>query len=370
MTSIPQQCAEMRGDFIDKGMSGYHLSFLDAMVQSSRLQGDRLFPYEWTGEQVADDMVRQMRMAEMWTATPEMFDLIHHASKSMPPQELRREDLPSMQGFLWLPVPLPIKDIRGETLNIQGILWSEREMGRRGESPGAGMPDIGRGIVVWMFARMGDPTDPLRRQMGRQQMGRIMAESPLLSLYHSMSVAFGHKTWDVDTSGHSGTPQEKADAARQALKMRRMHSAHDGTVISQDEDGLWQIRTAEGDILKAVADPTVQFLSAYFHFAKSELTTLDREWTPRSSARFFARLGLPDSPITVIRLRRRASGAETGRGSALSYRYVRRGFWRNQWYGSVTNNDRHQRAIWIAPTLVGPEDGPLRIRDVVNLVQH
>lgn len=370
MTSIPQQCAEMRADFIDKGMSPLHVSFCEAMVRSSRRQGDRLFPYEWNGEQVADDMVRQMRMAEMWSATPEMFDLIHHASKSMPPQELRREDLPSPQGFLWLPVPLPIKDIRGVTLQITGVLWSEREMGRRGESPGRRMPDVGRGIVVWMFARFGDRDDPVRERLTDRDIGHIVANSPLLSLYHSMSVAFGHKTWDVDTSEFNGTEQEKADAARRALDSRRMRSAHDGEVVSQDADGLWQIRTADGNLIKAVADPTVQFLSAYFHFAKSELTTLDRERAPRSSARFFARLGMPDSPVTVVRLRRRASGGETGNGMALTYRYVRRGFWRNQWYGSHSLGTRHQRAIWIAPTLVGPEDGPLRIRDVVNLVQQ
>lgn len=368
MTSIPQQCAELRADFIQKGMSDYHTKFCEAMVQSSRMQGDRLFPYEWTGRQVADDMVRQMRMAEMWTATPEMFDLIHHASKSMPPQELRREDLPSPHGFLWLPVPLLIPDIRGKRLRIQGILWSEREMGRKGESPGKGMPDIGRGIVVWMFARMGEKDDLLWNKMGAKDMGRILSVSPVLSLYHSMSVAFGHKTWDVDTSMVDADEDTKAVLARRALMGRRMLSAHDGEVQSMLPDGAWQIRTAEGHVLRAIADPTVQFLAAYFHFAQSELSGLDRTFPPRSTSRWLHSIGMPDSPITVVRLRRRASGQETGRGTALTYRYVRRGFWRNQWYGS--GEGRHQRAIWIAPTLVGPEDGPLRIRDVVNLIQH
>src|SRR6188768_850824 len=121
MTSIPQQCAEMRADFIERGMAPMHVSFCNAMVRSSRLQGDGLFPYAWSGEQVADDMVRQMRMAEMWSATPEMFDLIHHAAKSMPPQVLMREDLPTPVGFLHLPVPLWVNDIRGERLPITGI---------------------------------------------------------------------------------------------------------------------------------------------------------------------------------------------------------------------------------------------------------
>jgi len=370
MTGIPQQCAELRADFIEKGAAPMHVAFANAMVASSLRQGDDLFPPDWSGAQVAHDMVRQMRLAEMWSATPEMFDLIHHASKSMPPQVLMREDLPSPVGFLYLPVPLSIQDIRGERLRVHGVLWSERELGHPGKSPGWRMPDIARGIVIHMFTRMFDRDDPLLRVMPAKERGHVIANSPILSLYHCMSVAFGQKTWDVDTSGHSGTPQEKADDARRVMGSRKMRSLHDGEVIEVADDGAWLIRTESGDVLKAVADPTVQFLSAYFHFVKSELTTLDRERTPKASAKFFRRLGMPDSPVTVVRLRRHAHSDETGRGTPLSYRYVRRGFWRQQWYGSVARGDRHQRSIWINPTLVGPDDGPLRIRDVVNLVQQ
>jgi hypothetical protein len=39
-----------------------------------------------------------------------------------------------------------------------------------------------------------------------------------------------------------------------------------------------------------------------------------------------------------------------------------------QWYGSGEN--RYQQHIWIAPTIVGPEEGELRVREVVNLIQQ
>lgn len=61
--------------------------------------------------------------------------------------------------------------------------------------------------------------------------------------------------------------------------------------------------------------------------------------------------------IQVIELRareaRHTSDAEGGRH--LETRHVRRGHWRNQWYPS---EDRH-KALWIHPTVVGPDGAPL-----------
>jgi hypothetical protein len=333
------------------------------MIRSSVRAGDGLFPREWDGRDLAHSLQHTMRMAEMWTATPDMIGLIRHAAQSMPPETLERTDLPSQQGFLWLPDPLRIVDVRGETLPIHAILWDERELGREGESPGRDMPDVNRGIVITMFTRLGDKEDPLRRAMSPQRIGSILASSPMLSIMHSMSIGFGYRTWDIDTSGVNGDPEFKAAMAR---RLRR--SLHDGDVIEQLPDGLWSLRTADGHVLKAKADETVQFLKAYFSFVSSTLTETDREYPGRVTSKWLRRLGMPDSPISVIRLRRRAHGNDTGRGAALTYRHVRRGHWRHQWAGSERDGTRHQRWVWIAPTIVGPEDGELRVRDVVNVV--
>jgi hypothetical protein len=299
----------------------------------------------------------------MWTATPDMVDLITHASESLPPQVLTRENVPSTHGFLYLPVPMVMNDVRGKPLPIYGIMWAEKELGHPGKSPGRGMPDTARGLVISLFTLNGAPDDPANdARISAKDRQMMMVGVPTLSLVHSMSLAFGRVVWDVDTSDVDGTPEEKADIAR-----RVMRSAHDGDALEKEADGRWLIRTGEGHVIRAIPDPTVQFLHSYFHFVGSTLSSLDRERMPRSMARWLRRLGMPDDPITVVRLRRREPGAETGRGGSLSYRYVRRGHWRRQWYGS--GEGRYQQHIWIAPTLCGPEDGPLRVREVVNLVQ-
>jgi hypothetical protein len=177
-----------------------------------------------------------------------------------------------------------------------------------------------------------------------------------------MSIAYGHIPWDVDTSMVEGTPEQKAEVGRRAMR-----SAHDVVAYEKVDDKRWMVRTSDGHTVYAVPDATTQFLKAYFHFVRSELSALDREYLPRSSAKWLRRLGLANSPITVVRLRRRA-GRETGNGGQLTYRYLRRGHWRRQWYGPM-DGERYQEHIFIAPTIVGPEDGELRIRDVVNLAQ-
>ncbi len=66
-------------------------------------------------------------------------------------------------------------------------------------------------------------------------------------------------------------------------------------------------------------------------------------------------------PVTVVQLRRRESLPHGNQASwSLSYRYMRRGFWRKQF----------QREIWIAPTMVGDESLPFNKRSVVNVVSR
>lgn len=364
MSSIPNRCAELRADFIDRGLSKRHIWFLDAITTSARKKGDKLFPYDWDGDDLAHDLVQTMKMAEMWTATPEMLDLVQHASKSLPPQALKRESLPSQSGFLYLPAPLWMEDIRGKQLPIRAIMWREREIGREGESPGRGLPHIARGITLYLFMINGEDGDEVPQHLNKVEFRRILAEVPSLSLFHSMSVAFDRKVWDVDTSDMEGVdPDIRAEVGR-----RVMHSLHDGDAIERLEDGRWLIRTSDGYVIKARADNVIQFLHSYFHFVGSTLSSLERERPSRSLLKWLRRLGMPEGPITVVRLRHHEATGKGLGGWQLTYRHVRRGHWRAQWYGS--GEARYQQHIFIAPTIVGPDDGPLRVRDVVNILDH
>jgi hypothetical protein len=360
-TNLAYACAEARADLIEHSLDPMHVEFCTAMIQSTKRQGDGLFPHNMNGPGLAHAIKHMAFMAEMFTGTPEMMDAIAYASRSMPPQELLREDLPAPDGFLRLPMPFDVIDIRNTKMPVDAIMWSEREIGRPGENVGP-PPHFGRGLVAYAFTETGSAYDPLLKMMTRKEVARIRAEAPVLSLSHAMSVGFGRTTWDVDTAMIEGTEEDKARWARRAMR-----SMHDVVAYEEIGDGVWSVTTGQGNVVRARPDQLSQFLKAYFAFCASELTSMDREMPPRSVLKHLRRANIDNSPITIIRLRR-IHGAGHGEGGMLSYRHVRRGHWRKQWYGS--GDKKYQRAIWIAPTLVGDESLPLRARDVVNLAQR
>lgn len=363
MAGLPQVTAERRADFVERAADPDHVRVMAGFVQSSRQAGDDLFPREWNGRQVVADMQLQARIAELWTLTPEMMDLVAHAALSLPPQTIDREDLPSTHGWLHLPVPFEEVDVRGDVLRISDVLWAEMSLGRVGEPQGPGIPPVGRGVCMYMFSDLLDADDRLVQQLPADLLLRARTGTPRASLVHAATIGFGHAPWSFE--GLPDGPQMSGEERAKVIR-RLARSMHDVASAELREDGRYVVTTGGGHRLLARPDPLWQFMATYWHFVDSKLTDLDREVPPRSTGRWLRRLNMPNGPVTVIRLRRRPHGPETGEGWKLTYRYVRRGFWRQQWYGS--GERRFQKAIWIAPTIVGPEDGELRIRDVVNTV--
>lgn len=355
--------AEARADIVE--MVGHPMSVkqLTYMIQSAMRKGDHLFPPNYTGAAAAADIEIIARMAELYTATQEMLDLIAHAAKSMPPTELRREDLPSQSGFLWLPKPIYITDVGGEGIPIKALTWHEESLGGRIEY---NEPKAERGVVLHMYVENGSALDRAFQSMTPTMRAEVLAVSPRLGLVHVEAIGFNRHTWSLDTSEMANLSREE-----RGQYARRMRSLHDGVLLGEgkpEPDGTFRVQTQEGHIVRVSPDPIVQFLSAYFHFVGSELTEIDHEPLPRSMMRWLRRLQMPDGPVSVVRLRRRKSTGDGAGGWTLGYRHVRKGHWRLQWYGSEKLGTRHQQAIFIAPTIVGPEDGELRVRDVVSVV--
>lgn len=59
-------------------------------------------------------------------------------------------------------------------------------------------------------------------------------------------------------------------------------------------------------------------------------------------------------------------GTETGKRREYAYRFIVRGFYRNQPYGPGRKLRRRQ---WIPPFVKGPADKPLRVKDTVNILR-
>jgi hypothetical protein len=362
VSSLPQKVAEARADIVEMVSHPMSIRQLSYMIQSALRKGDHLFPPGYTGEAAAGDIEFITRMAELYTATPEMLDLIVHAAKSMPPTPLRREDLPSQSGFLWLPKAVRIVDIGGESVPVKAVSWHEETLGGRLEYS---EPKAERGVLLHLYVENGSEIDRAFSSLPPKIRHEVLAVSPRLGLVHVESVGFNRLTWTLDTRAMDATPEERGRYARQ------MRDIHDGTLLGDGQaepDGSFKVQTREGHIIRVMPDPIVQFLAAYWHFVGSELTDIDRDPLPRSMIRWLRRLQMPEGPVSVVRLRRRKGSGEGVGGWTLGYRHVRRGHWRLQWFGSDRLGTRHQQAIWISPTVCGPEDAPLRVRDVVNVV--
>lgn len=359
MRSLPTQTAEARADLVDNIESAMNEKIIRYMIQRAHEKRDRLFPPGYTGPEATHDIKTIARMAELFTITEPMLDLVHFASTSMPPQELHREQVPTQDGFLWLPKPLRLVDIGGYVIPIQAIMWHEMALGGR---PEYHETTTARGLLLHLFVVNGGPEDSLREKIDPRGMAQMIARMGLLGLTHIQGVGFGMKMWNPDATALDLSPEQRANVAR------KMRNLQDGEVIegSLDERGTFLVRTEDGYEIRIAPDSVVQFMSAFFSFYRSVLTGLDREFPAQSSARWLRRLSLDNSPVTVLRLRKREPGAETGRGFALSYRHVRRGHWRRQPYGPRANPTYEY--IWIAPTVVGDESLPLRKRDVVNII--
>lgn len=349
--------ATYRADFVDRVMEPMSVRFVDLMVKSSNKAGDRLFPIGWSGHHVSHDMQHVARRAEMFTATEEMCDLVQHAAESLPPQTLEFSDLPAEEGWLYLPKPLVITDVRQLKIPISFVMWSRRISGYDGVEVAPDLYDPSDSVVMWAFVRLGDPNDPLMDGASPDQVRKMAQDTPYASLTHVQTVAFGRYAWKfVDDVPGS---RENVDQV-----MRSMHDLSEFVQVP-GEVSKFRGQTGAGAEVTVEADPLVQFLFAYWHFVKSELADVNEETLPRQLRRQFARKEIPTGPISVVRLRKRRSEAGDGEWS-LTYRHVRRGHWRRQWYGS--KGSKYQRWIWIAPTIVGPDDAPLVERDVVNLL--
>lgn len=88
---------------------------------------------------------------------------------------------------------------------------------------------------------------------------------------------------------------------------------------------------------------------------QQRIAIVEEHHPDRASARRLTRQGRKPQLVRVISLRHPAPHAVSEEGHAYHHRWVVRGHWRKQWYGS---QDRHV-PIWISPFVKGPDGAPL-----------
>jgi hypothetical protein len=108
--------------------------------------------------------------------------------------------------------------------------------------------------------------------------------------------------------------------------------------------------------------------SAWLLMQQPLLIDRTRERADKSTARAYARDGLPSPEVTVVDLRRQYTpqdrDPDAGSGRRYKHRWIVSGHWRNQPYGP---GQSLRRQTWVPSYVKGPEGAPLLSTEKVNV---
>ena len=274
---------------------------------------------------------------------PHMDALVTAAAESLPEDDVMRvHDLPTPQGFLWIPGGLTVLDVRGRVLKYNAALWTL----------------FGGEVFVWWLTDKYDDGDTTNLEIRQQASGQAWARFPTLSPNGESRIRFGG-------------PLPKALAATKVLPPEVRSSMHwdpkQGLIMAWDH-GYTAEEIQEWISPSAGPDPAVSWLLACWRLMQQSVTRLDDVEMPRQLRKLGRRAGLPSDYVTVINLRSRPARSDGESAVEWSHRWLRRGHWRQQPYKE--DGVWVRKTIWIHPTVCGPEGLPLVIKDhVYNLTR-
>jgi hypothetical protein len=253
-----------------------------------------------------------------------------------------REALPANNGVLVFEQPLRTTDVWGRTMSFSAATWQWR-------------PDLvpaeGKRQTVIVFSFYTDPRD-MSDDYNRAEPGQRDLNLGRWQLAHHV----GHVEGGI--IGPPSDPESRRIQAEVEEEYRRTASDHTAKL-----DGGARYDRETGAVVGGDWRPNLLNLGRvmYAIFQLMEQTTIAErsDWEDRRMSRRNSGKNNRTPPrVVVIRLRRESEYGrrEEGTGQWLTYRYVRRGHWRNQPYGP----QRQQvRRIWINATIVGDPDLPL-----------
>lgn len=323
-----------------------------------------------SGPEYLDAMIDVLEKAETFALSHNMYSLVQASATDMPAEPLLPEDLPSREGFLWLAEPITELDVRGRLLRHHAVLWGA----------------VNTSVVVWWFADRGDNMDEVNQSLRRNdplqtlryRLGRFMlAEATQIRLDRALPVSpdttqlhmlrdYGVLPDDWETSYNIN--YETIIDEDGTKRLRYVPVLREGGDLTEEQFAL--IEDAYHGIAgtERISDGLKQ-LVCFWRLCQQTLSAREYEQPSRALRKQMIRRKLVPKAVTVIVLRRRKATGEGQNTVEWDHRWVRRGHWRQQWFGSH-EAERYQRAIYINPTICGPEHLPLVIRPHVNLLKR
>ena len=296
-----------------------------------------IHPVHTTSESLTAELTACLSAAEVFYVSPEMNALVTAAAESWPDDEaLLMDDMPSPDGWLWIPGGITCIDLRGSLLVTTAISWHI----------------FGQTMNVTYWSDKADDRPDIKATEG----WRLI---PRFTPWHEFQQPLGRA---LPKALRMGTvlPPEVSDSIH--WSHRTLDNGHEQWAAYLDHEG-W---TEEQLRPRVEVDSVAAWLVSGLRLMRQPLATVRRQGLPANVRKELRtrRFRFSNKQVTVIEFRRPKGLLEHESTFEYSHRFLRRGHWRRQWYGS--GEDRQQIAIWIHPTIVGPADKPFILRKHVN----
>ena len=322
-------------------------------------------------------LVDTLRRAETFTISTPMLNLVKATAGDMPSEPLMPQDLPSPDGVLYLPEPFEELDLHGRLLRQHIVTWTLTQYHHV-------QTDQQRlGVYLNWFTSRSDRQDELNFEMqkvgtiGWDKVGKYMLmgtnimyfgdqlpKSPDTHIIRAMD-SIMPPFWKMEYSVHEETFYDiDPDTGKSVRSMKYVPVRQEGSTITDDQFTL--LKVAYSKIADHPIDAhSMKQLVCFWRLCQQTIAAREYARPSKKMSQMMRKRRFAGKPVTVITLRKTRHDHGTNHVE-WDHRWLRRGHWRQQWYGS--GEDRHQRAIYINPTICGPEDKPLLIRPHVNVL--
>lgn len=277
-----------------------------------------------------DGLVNHLRAAEVYRVSPDMSAMVEFAASQLDDSDLAEPSLaPTQCGIVRFDKPLPVKDVRGQTMLVHWMVW------------GPGGTNLDQpGVLVWLF---NDPkSKPDDTHLALIAQARKVSGSTHVRWYEDMVGRFATVGIDVVQPGKPLGAAMSPPSETQAKE-----------VLAEGTEAL-------------PGTNTLRYIHALWLLLNQTVTKVEDEPVNTSARKRAGKARLP-AKVTVIRLRREENALGRAPGESMvewQHRWIVRGHWRWQvvgehYVGAVETERGYRARIWINPFVKGPEGAPI-----------
>lgn len=296
-----------------------------AMTPFSAMMGNQIGDYTGVLAQGLRLERSRLRSSPTYWLSPDMFEVVLHASNTMPPEPLHREDVPTPSGFVVFAKNLHFTDGNGDRIGVAAASWGPMvHLGReaKGLALYTAMDDLEDDWVATY--RQNDGVPLVDGRVGTIRAGLVMCH---------------YTPWIFE----------------QDYLSREAYSGPWGDERQEDSNYDYE-RAVQGTV------QVLRFLKAFWTISQQPYIAQWQTGTPnRAERRRMERLQLP-STLTLITLRAKYQKPKDGDDHE-----PQKVEWSHRWVVGAHWATRHTRngpkKVYIMPFIKGPEDKPLVVKE-------